>query len=83
MVALHGLVQLRDSLLHRHCGAERACRVVLVRDGRTEHRHDRIAGVLIDRPAESPDLVGECVEEGGEDPAHFLGIETFCEGCRA
>ena len=56
-------------------GAHRANRVVAVRDRRAEHRHHRIADVLVDAAAKAlDDLVGGCVEPL-EQRMHVLRIE--------
>jgi hypothetical protein len=60
-------------------GVAGALRVILVSDRCTEEGHDPIASVLIDRPLEAVNAVGEDLEEVLHDPVPFLGIELLRE----
>jgi hypothetical protein len=62
-----------------HCkrGAHRALGVVLVRDGRAEDRHDVVADVLVDRPAEALDLLAEAAQAAVDHRLHELGIHAL------
>jgi hypothetical protein len=77
-----------DAVLALHLGrvardlvsqAERrvACplRMVLVRDGRPEQRHDAVARVLVDGALEAVHAVGQDREEAIEDPVPLLRVE--------
>ncbi len=57
---------LRDRRAHLRRSADRAQRVVLVRDGDPEDRHDRVADELLDRPAVPLDDRAQVLEV----PAH-------------
>src|SRR5262249_13334763 len=60
-------------------GVTRPLRVVLVRDGRPEERHDAITSVLVDCPLEAMDAVGEDREKPIHDLVPFLWIQLLCE----
>src|SRR5947209_6644372 len=83
VLALEVVVQRLDGTLHGERGADRAFGVVLVRQRRAEHGHDRVADVLVDRALVTSDLPRERVEVRGEDPAEVLRIEFLGEGRRS
>ena len=58
-------------------------RVVLVRDRRTEQRHDPIARELVDRPLEPVDTLGEDQEEPIQDVVPLLRVDRLGELHRA
>src|SRR5205823_8109772 len=51
--------------------------VVLMRDGRAEERHHRVADELLDRAAVTLDLASEASVIGGEGCANVLRVELF------
>ena len=53
---------------------QRALDVILLRDGDTEGRHDRIAGELLDRAPGGGDLLCHGVVEALEHRPYSLGI---------
>ena len=55
-------------------------RVVLVRDGRPEQRHDAVAEELIDRALVAVHLGQHEVEGPAHEPVDFLGIEAGGQG---
>jgi hypothetical protein len=57
-------------------------RVVLVRDGNAEHRHDRIADELLDPTRMPLDDRLHPLEVTREDPTESLGIEPLAERSR-
>src|SRR5262245_47004516 len=57
--------------------------VVLVRDRRTEERHDAVARELVDGTLEAMDAGGENLEEAIDDRAPALGIELLGQLHRA
>src|SRR5262245_29374284 len=61
----------------------RALRMIFVSNGRTEQRHDAVACVLVDRPFEAVDALGEDREEAVHDPVPFLRVDLFGEIHRA
>src|SRR5712691_265844 len=61
----------------------RALRVVLVRDRRSEERHDAVAGVLVDRALEAVHAFSEDLEEALENPVPLFGIELLGQFHRA
>jgi len=58
-------------------GTARTPRVILVRDGSTEQRHDPVTGELVDGPLEAVDAVGQNLEEAIEDPMPRLGVHLL------
>ena len=54
-----GTMQVHDHLLHGERCVDRALRIVLVGDRSAEHRHDRVAYVLVDGPLVAADLPRE------------------------
>ncbi len=56
-----------------------ARRMVLVGDRCAEQSHDAVAGVLIDRPLEAVNSVGEDLEEALHDPVPVFGIDRLRE----
>ncbi len=75
-----GLVQLGDRLEDPEAGPHRSLRVVLVRHGRTEHRHHRVADELLDRAAEPLDLLAEPGVIRAHPRPHVLGIDGLGRG---
>jgi hypothetical protein len=67
--------QRRHRLVDLARGAHRALDVVPVRDRRAEHRHRRVADVLVDGPAGTRDRAVDELEEAAEEPVHFLGVD--------
>ncbi|HJQ83644.1 MAG TPA: hypothetical protein VKA21_06190 [Candidatus Binatia bacterium] len=61
----------------------RALGVVLVRDRRPEHRHDAVAGELVDEPAEALDPLRQKAEEALHEGRPLLRVEAFGELHRA
>jgi hypothetical protein len=57
--------------------------MVLVSDRGAEKRHDAVAGVLVDRPLEAVNAVGEDLEEAVENPVPFFRVELLGEIHRA
>ena len=51
-------------------------RVVLVRDGRPEERHDAIPEELVDRALEAVHLGQHQIEGSAHEPVNFLGVEA-------
>ena len=68
------LAHLREPFLHPQRRAHRSLGVVLVRDGRTEERDQRVADDLVDLPAEGRDLGGEPLEATVDEVLDVLGI---------
>ena len=68
------LPQLLDRVEDAECGSNRALRVVLVRDGRAEHGHDRVADELLDGPSEALDVCLDALVVRAERGAHVLGV---------
>ena len=66
----------RDGVHHVERCAHRALRVVLVRDRRAPHRHDRIADELLDRAAVPPDDLVRELEVPGQGLADLLGVRV-------
>ncbi len=58
-------------------------RVVLVRDGRPEERHDAVPRVLVDGPLEAMHTVGQDLEEAVEDRVPDLRIQSLGQLHRA
>jgi hypothetical protein len=71
------LVQLDNGLAHGERGTDGALGVVLVRDGRAEDRHHRVADELLHRPAEALDLRPQAPVVGREHGAHVLRVELL------
>src|ERR687892_314790 len=55
-------------------GPHRSLGVVLVRDGRAEHRHHGVADVLLERPAEPLELLAHPRDLRPDRGAHVLRI---------
>ena len=64
-------------------GEAGAPRVILVRDRRSEQRHDAVAGVLIHRALEAVNAVGEYLEEAVQDLVPLFRIELLGQIHRA
>ena len=71
------LVELRDRRPDLERRADRAFRVVLVRDRRPEQRHDGIPDELLDRPSVALELVLQPGVVGLEHRADVLGVERL------
>jgi hypothetical protein len=54
-----------------------ALRVILVRDRRTEERHDSVARVLVDRPLVAVHAGRQDLKEAVQDPVPLLGIDLL------
>ena len=68
--------QRRHRLVDRDGDTQRALHVVAMRDGRAEHRHHRVADVLVDAaPGALDDRVGE-LEEARQQPMRILRVEA-------
>jgi hypothetical protein len=65
--------------LHADRGPHRAQRVVLVGARQAEHRHDRVADVLLDLAAVACDLGGHGLEIALLDLVQRFGIEPLAE----
>ena len=74
-------VQLLDGVAGGERGAHRALRVVLVRRGGAEDRHDRITDELFHGAAEALDLGAQARVVGGEHRPHVLRIELLGAPC--
>ena len=74
---VQALVELRDGIAHRERRAHGSLGVVLVGCRRAEHRHDGVADVLLDRPAEALEDRAQRLVVGGERPAHLLDVEQL------
>jgi hypothetical protein len=66
-----------ERVADRESGSDRPLGIVLVRGGRAEDRHDRVADELLDRSAEALELRTEACVVGLEEPAHVLGVHAF------
>src|SRR5207244_1874675 len=77
MFPLYRGVQLADRVLHRESGPDGALRIILAGHRRTEHRHDGIADVLVDRAAVALDLAREGAKERGKNAAQILGVQSL------
>jgi hypothetical protein len=67
--------QLHSLLLDSQCGETRPYRVILQRDRRAEHRHDPVAGELVDRAAEVLHHRGRAANHLSHDFAQPLGTD--------
>jgi hypothetical protein len=65
------------------CGIACPLRMILVCDRRPEQSHDPVAGVLVDRPLEAVNALGEDREEAIHDPVPLFGIHLLAEIHRA
>src|SRR5262249_797068 len=69
---------VRPQLVHRRqCRVARAPGVILVGDGRSEQRHDAVAGELIDRAFESVDVRGENLEDAIKNAVPLFGAQLI------
>ena len=73
------LVHLDEPLLHLERGPDRAHGVVLVEAGEPEHRHDRVADVLLDPAAVPFQDQPHLVEIQVQHLAEVLAVEAFAE----
>jgi len=71
------LVQLLDRLQDTQPGADGTLGVVLVRDRRTEHGHDRVADELLHRPLVALDLLPQARVVGTDTRADVLRVCRF------
>ena len=71
-LGLVGLERARDA----ERGVDGPARVVLVRDGRAEQRHDAVAEELVDRALVAVHLGQHEIEGAAHEPVDFLGIEA-------
>ncbi len=83
VVALELLVQPGERGADSGGRAQRAQRVVLVRDRDAEHRHHRVPDELLHRAAVALDLGPDRLEVAGEHVAQALGVEPLPERRRA
>ena len=74
---------LAERVADRQRGPHRALRVVLVRDGRTEDGHHRVADELLDRPSEPLELRSDAGVVGLEDGANVFRVELLGAGREA
>ena len=65
---------------HVQSGADRALGVILVDGWNTEDSHDRVADVLLDRPAPTLDDPRHSAEVGCQQDLQPLGIELLAKG---
>ena len=65
---------LLDGVADAERRPQRALRIVAVRARRAEDRHDRVADVLLDRPAVALDLGGDRLEVRALDLSDILGV---------
>ena len=79
----HLEAELADALDDPERGANRALRVVLVRERHAERRHHRVAGELLDDAAVGGDAVRDLVEEARQARADDLGVGARDELRRA
>src|SRR5439155_16076349 len=70
---------LVEDPLHPHGAAQRALRVVLVRDRRTEDHEDGVADEFLDRPVVPEGLLGEVLEDPRDEHLQLFGIEIVGE----
>jgi len=70
---------LGEQLLHTERAAKRALRVVLVGDRRSEDHEDRIADELLDRAVVPERLLGEVLEDAGDEHLQLLRVEILGE----
>jgi hypothetical protein len=76
-------VELAERVAHRHGGADRAQRVVLVQRGQPEHGHHRVADELLHGAAVTLDRVLHRIEVAADHLPHRLGVEPVAEVGRA
>ena len=72
-----------DLIAQMQGGPAGALRVVLVRDRRTEQRHDAVAGELVDEALEAFDTVGQDAKEALHDLRESFRIELLGQLHRA
>jgi hypothetical protein len=70
-------ILLARPITNRERGAHSAFRIVLVRNRRTEERHDRIADELLHRAAEPLELASQALVIGTEDRLDVFGVELL------
>ncbi len=78
-IVLHARGVARELALHAERAAERALRVVLVRDGRAEDDEDGVADELLDRPVVGERVFGEVLEDRRDGLLEDLGVELLGE----
>ena len=76
---LHPRRVLGKEPLHPDRAAERALRVVLVRDGRSEDHEDRVADELLDRAVVAKRFLGKVLEDAGHEHLQLFRIEILGE----
>jgi hypothetical protein len=77
------LVQLANRVADRQRRPHGALGIVLVRDGRPEQRHHRVAAELLERSSEPLELRTHARVIRGDHRLHVLGIEPLGAGGRA
>ena len=73
------LVHVDEALLHLERRADGPHRVVLVQTGESEHRHDRVADVLLDPAAVPLEHQPHLVEIEVQHLAEVLAVQAFAE----
>ena len=81
VAGLERVVLHRDGLLHRERRPDRPRRIVRSRLRQAEHRHDRVADVLIDAAAMPLDLARERREVRAQHTTQLLRVKPLGEGC--
>ena len=76
-------VQLGHRLQDREAGPDGTLGVVLVRDGRAEDGHDRVADELLDGAAVALDLLAEAREVRADAGTDVLGVGLLRGGSEA
>src|SRR5581483_3725715 len=76
---LHARDVVGEHALHRERRAQRALRIVLVRDRCPEDHEDRVADELLDRSVVSDRLFGEVLEDAGHEDLQLLGVHLIGE----
>ena len=72
-----GLVQLGDRLQDGERSPHRPLGVVLVRHGRSEDGHDRVADELLHRASVGLDLLSQAGVVGAQACSHVLGVSLL------
>ena len=76
---LHPRRVLGEELLHTDRAAQRALRIVLVRDRRPEDDEDRVADELLDGAVVPQRFLGEVLENAGDEHLELLRVEILGE----
>src|SRR2546426_613839 len=74
---------LVEGPLHPERAAQRALRIVLVRDGRTEDHEDGVADEFLDRPVVPERLLSEILEDARDEHLKLFRIEVVGERRKA